>query len=67
MTANPSIFPDARSPIQNITYVLDDPSGTYTAFYDDLPGLVVQAKDKQQARERLKDLLIMYIKSICKK
>lgn len=49
-----------------IAFVLDRPSGKYCAFYTDLPGLIVQADDKDQAREMLEELFVLYIKSICK-
>jgi predicted RNase H-like HicB family nuclease len=68
MTANPSIFSDDRS-IQSlpIATVRDAVTGTYTAWYVDMPYLVVQGENKEDAKERLRELLMMYLNNICKR
>jgi predicted RNase H-like HicB family nuclease len=50
-----------------IVSVHDTLTGYYTAWYVDMPWLVTQVEDKAQARERLKDAFVCYIKSICKR
>jgi hypothetical protein len=67
MTANPYTFSPGRS-IDSlaIASICDPKSGYYTAYYVDMPFLVVQVRVKEQAQERLRDALMMYLKSICK-
>lgn len=63
MTANPSIFQDDRCiNYLPIVTVHDAPSDTYTAWYVDMPYLVVQAKNKEQVRERLIDAFKITLK-----
>lgn len=50
-----------------IASVQDTLTGYHTAWYADMPWLVTQVEDKEQARERLKAAFVMYIKSICKR
>jgi predicted RNase H-like HicB family nuclease len=52
--------------ILSIASVHDTLTEYYTAWYVDMPFLVTQVEDKEQARERLKDAFVIYIKSICK-
>lgn len=68
MTANPSIFSDDRSidslPIKGVKDTL---TGYYTAWFPDLPFLVVQVENIEQAREQLEELLMVYLNDICKR
>lgn len=68
MTANLDIFGEDRS-ISHlaIASVRDTQTGAYTAWYVDMPYLVVQGDNKEEVKERLKDALIMYLNSICKR
>jgi predicted RNase H-like HicB family nuclease len=47
-----------------VTALLDSKSGIITAFFDDLPGLVVQGNSETDVKEKLKDLLKLYIKRL---
>lgn len=68
MTANPSIFtPDRCIGILPIATVHDTLTGMYTAWYPDMPWLIVQVEDKEQARDELREVMVVYLKSICKK
>lgn len=63
MTANPSVFSDDRCIQQlKVTTVHDTLSGTYTAFYVDMPYIVVQVKNEGDARERLMDVFWITLK-----
>lgn len=48
----------------DIVYVRDRATGQYTAYYNDMPFLVVQAGSEKEAEERLKDLMIIYLRSL---
>lgn len=68
MTTSPHTFTDDRSidslPIASIR---DPVSGHYAAYYVDMPWLVVQVKDKEQIREKLRGLMMAYLNDICKR
>lgn len=46
-----------------VTAIVDG-SNVITAFFDDLPGLVVQGSSETDVKEKLKDLLRLYIKRL---
>jgi len=43
---------------------VEDKSGTYTAFFNDLPAIVVQGKDIDDVRVKLTSLLKSFIKRL---
>ena len=47
-----------------VTAILDQKSNITTAFFDDLPGLVVQGSSLDDVKVKLKDLLKLYIKRL---
>lgn len=50
-----------------IASVYDKLTGYHTAWYVDMPWLVVKVEDIEQAREQLKDAFVCYVESICKR
>jgi hypothetical protein len=47
-----------------VTAVLDTNSKTITAFFNELPGLVVQGKDVNDIKGKLRSLLASYVKRL---
>lgn len=47
-----------------VTALLDNKSNIITAFFDDLPGLVVQGSNENDVKNKLQDLLKLYIKRL---
>lgn len=47
-----------------VTAVIDDDSKTITAFFNELPGLLVQGKDMDDIKIRLRLLLKSYLKRL---
>jgi predicted RNase H-like HicB family nuclease len=47
-----------------VTALLDNKSNIITAFFDDLPGLVVQGSNESDVKNKLQDLLKLYIKRL---
>lgn len=48
----------------SVTAILDNDSKIITAFFNELPGLVVQGVSEGDVRTQLKDLLGLYIKRL---
>lgn len=46
----------------SVTVVVDDDSKTITAFFNELPGLLVQGKDMEDIKTKLASLLRSYVK-----
>lgn len=47
----------------DITYIYDQ-SGWYTAFYTELPGLIVQCKTEKEGADKLRELVILYFRTL---
>lgn len=63
MTANPFAFSDDRCIQQlRVATVKDTLSGSYTAFYVDMPYIVVQVKNEGDARKMLIDVFWLTLK-----
>jgi hypothetical protein len=48
----------------SVTAVVDDKSSLVTAFFNDLPAIVVQGKDIDDVRQKLTSLLRSFIKRL---
>lgn len=48
----------------SVTAMLDSNSNIITAFFNELPGLVVQGNSEDDVKMKLKDLLKLYIKRL---
>lgn len=48
----------------SVTAMLDNNSDSITAFFDELPGLVVQGNGWDDVKMKLKDVLMLYIRRL---
>ena len=47
-----------------VTAVFDEPSKSFTAFFNELPGLLVQGNSFDDVKQKLRSLLLSYIKRL---